>query len=415
MTKPRRFRLDIVGELEDRPRLLRAYGRVRGAELAVVLRPTEQRALFVLLGKESCVLWKHELEPGEKRTVGKLRLGKKTEIQVGSRVMQIVGELPAGLAKGQVVPVAVKSGRVRVLVGGDAPRVGTDEVVTADAVVRVKAMQRGLPPKGPMTLRGRWTGALVWDGVVPSIELKRKLAAYGTLVCRSTPMGWSWTFERAKRWYSGEKREEGSGYDTLMDAIEAGLTAAMRLVREACGVRDTSRRAALDDAWAATHPIAMPRERANPVEKLGAKGCGCKAKDEVTGLPEYDRMPRERGESAYGYARRMVSEANARVGEGHHRVAEDLLKEAERQAASLSGSKAQRVYEYVDHVRGKLSHYMASNRPSQTPEVEKDAILVAAFREAVRLAGSGRLLRPDGTGVPDVERNRSAVAEDARS
>lgn len=403
--KPRRFRLDIVGELEDRPRLLRAYGRVRGAELAVVLRPTEQRALFVVLGKESCVLWRHELEPGEKRTVGKLRLGKKTEVQVGGKALQIAGELPAGVANGQVVPVAVKGGRVRVLVGGDAPRVGDEQVVTADAVVRVKAMQRGLPPKGPMTLRGRWTGALVWDGGVPSVELKRKLAAYGTLVCRSAPMGWSWTFERAKRWYSGEKHEEGAGYNTLMDAIEAGLTAAMMLVREACGVRDTSRRGALDAGWAATHPMAEPKERANPTEKLGAKGCGCSKKvgvpatvsasargkpvvvrsEEVVTSRTYDRMPRETGESVYTYARRLVTEANSRIGEGHHRVAEELIVEAGRVAAGLSSSKAMRVHHYADKIRERLVE-RAPPPQAAAADDRKDQLLLTAFRDAVRSA-----------------------------
>lgn len=206
MTRPRRFRLDVVGEYEDRPRLLRAYGRVRGAELAVGLRPTEQRAVFVVLGKDACTMWLHALQPGEKRFVANLKLGRKTEIQVGAKLLQIAGELPAGLVNGQVVPVAVKGDRVRVLVGGDAPRVGREVVGSEEAVSKVKDLQRSVPAKGPATLRGRWMGALVWDGHQPSIELKRKLAAYGELVVRSTPQGWSWTFERAKRWYTGQKR-----------------------------------------------------------------------------------------------------------------------------------------------------------------------------------------------------------------
>jgi hypothetical protein len=396
MSKPRRFRLDIVGELEDRPRLLRAYGRVRGAELAVVLRPTEQRGLFVVLGKESCTLWEHQLEVGEKRTVGKLKIGKRTEVQVGAKVFQISGELQAGLANGQVVPVAVKNGRVRVLVGGDAPRVGKVEVRTPDAVAKVKALQRGVPAKGPHTLRGRWTGALIWDGAQPSVEVKRKLAAYGELVCRSAPQGWSWSFERAKRWYSGEKREEGAGYHTLMDAIEAGLTAAMLLVREACGVRDTSRRAALDEVWAERHPLPTPKERANPTDKLGAKGCGCSKKasepsgaraptrkparptDPITGRT-YDRMPRESGESVYTYARRMVTEANTRIGEGHHGLAKELLDEAGRVAAGLSSSKAMRVHHYADQIRERLPQ---PERPD-AGQSDKDQLLLSAFQQAI--------------------------------
>lgn len=407
--KPRRFRLDIVGELEDRPRLLRAYGRIRGAELAVVLRPTEHRGLFVVLGKESCTLWEHAFAAGEKRTLGKLKLGKKTEVQVGGKVFQIAGELPAGFTNGQVVPVAVKGGRVRVLVGGDAPQVGMTELELADAVSRVKALQRGLPPKGPMTLRGRWTGALVWDGS-PVIELKRKLAAYGTLVCRSGPLGWSWSFERSGRWYGEEKRQEGGGLPTLMEAIEGGITAAMLLVKEACGFRDTRRRAAVDVDWATTHPVVEPKARANPTEKLGGKGgCGCAKKEVVPGTvaapakskprvvkPKvskpvdaitgrtFDRMPRDSGESVYTYARRLVTEAGTRIGEGHHRVAEELLVEAARVAAGLSSSKAMRVHHYADQIRSRMSASGESITLVPKGDDGRDRLLLKAFSDAVR-------------------------------
>ncbi|MCB9746763.1 MAG: hypothetical protein H6740_29590 [Alphaproteobacteria bacterium] len=188
---------------------------------------------------------------------------------------------------------------------------------------------------------------------------------------------------------------------TLMDAIETGITAAMLLVREACGFRDTRRRAAVDADWASTHPISEPKERANPTERLGAKGgCACKKKAEVpatVGPPEepvvsddpligkrYDRMPRERGESVYTYARRLVTEASARAGEGHHRVARELLDEAGRVAAGLSGSKAARVHEHVDHVRGKLE---GARRP--VADVKKDEALIGAFRDALRQAVGG--------------------------
>lgn len=381
--KPRRFRLDIVGELEDRPRLLRAYGRVRGAELAVVLRPTEQRCVFVKLAKDDCTLWTADLQPGEKRTTGRLKLGKKSEVQVGAKVLQIAGTVPAGLGNRDIVRVAVSGGRARILLGGDAPRVGAEAVASSDAIARVKAAQRGVPPRGPQTLRGRWTGALIWDGTQPSIELKRKLAAYGTLVCRSAPTGWSWSFERSGRWYGEAKTREGSDVHTLMEAIEAGITEAMLLVKEACGYRDTRRRSAVDAEWAATHPLPEPKERANPTEKLGSKkGCGCSKPDAVTGRPEYARMPRDKGESAYAYVRRLVSEANARVGEGHASVAEELLVEAGRQAASLSGSKAQRVHEHIDHVRGKL-HGRGEGTDADVDR-GKDAALIGAFRDAVR-------------------------------
>ncbi|MCB9746764.1 MAG: hypothetical protein H6740_29595 [Alphaproteobacteria bacterium] len=103
----RRFRLDIVGELEDRPRLLRAYGKVRGAELAVVLRPTEHRGLFVVLGKEACTAWSADLVPSETRARGRLVIGAKTEVHVDGRAHRIAGTVPAGLADGTLVEVAL--------------------------------------------------------------------------------------------------------------------------------------------------------------------------------------------------------------------------------------------------------------------------------------------------------------------
>ena len=82
-------------------------------------------------------------------------------------------------------------------------------------------------------------------------------------------------------------------------------------------------------------------------------------------------MPRKTGESADTYARRLVSEANTRNGEGHHRVAEELLVEAGQVAAGLSSSKAMRVHSYADQVRDLL------------PDVQRDQALLGAFRDAV--------------------------------
>lgn len=197
--------------------------------------------------------------------------------------------------------------------------------------------------------------------------------------------------------------EEGDADLKRRQGVEAGLTAAMLLVREACGVRDTSRRAALDGAWAERHPLPTPKERANPVEKLGTKkGCACKTKDAVTANvaapPKpvedarpvdavtgrtYDRMPRQTGESVYTYARRLVTEANTRIGEGHHRVAEELLVEAGRVAAKLSSSKAMRVHHYADQIRERLQ---SMSRAELLLDASKDEALIDAFRDAVRSA-----------------------------
>jgi hypothetical protein len=165
-------------------------------------------------------------------------------------------------------------------------------------------------------------------------------------------------------------------------------------------VRDTSRRGALDEAWAATHPVAPPKTRANPIEKLGSKGCGCvkkaepapptqtpkkrsrrqpsKPKDAITGRT-YDRMPRETGESVYTYARRLVTEASSRIGEGHHRVAEELLVEAGRVAAKLSSSKATRVHTYADQIRARLPR----SSSGELAQADKDQLLLGAFQQAI--------------------------------
>lgn len=73
---------------------------------------------------------------------------------------------------------------------------------------------------------------------------------------------------------------------------------------------------------------------------------------ETVGL---DRMPKKKTESAYTYARRLLSEAGSRVGEGHHHVVRELLDEAGRQATKLSGSKASAIYQRIEYVEGKLA------------------------------------------------------------
>ncbi|MFH1464555.1 MAG: hypothetical protein ABIO70_09215 [Pseudomonadota bacterium] len=225
--KPKRFRLDIVGPIEDQPRLLRAYGRACGGEAALVLRPTEGRGVLVLVSKEGSWKWEASAET-------------------------------------------------------DSPLRPSAEITAAEAVKLVKDYQKKPPAAGPTTLRGRWSGVLICDEGQPAVELKRKLATYGTLVVRShREQGWSWRFERGEKWFSDEGVTEGQGLPTLSAAIEAGVLGAMRLVKEACSFRDTRRRAAHDPAWAERHPIKPPRPTSNPTERFegkAAKGRGRKKK-----------------------------------------------------------------------------------------------------------------------------------------
>ncbi len=215
--KPKRFRLNIVGPIEDQPRLLRAYGKACGGEAALVLRPTEGRGVLVLVSKEGA--WKWE--------------------------------------QGQ---------------DGDSPQRPGTEITAAQAVKLIKDLQKSPPQAGPTTLRGRWSGVLVCDDGQPRVELKRSLAAYGVLHVRSErEQGWAWRFERGEKWFSDGGVTEGQGLPTLSAAIEAGVLGAMRLVREACSFRDTRRRAAHDGDWAQRHPIKPPKPTSNPTERFEGK------------------------------------------------------------------------------------------------------------------------------------------------
>ena len=118
----------------------------------------------------------------------------------------------------------------------------------------------GVPKAGPTTLLGRWTSTMTCDAGQPCVELRRKLATYGTLTVTSHPTtGWAWSFERAEKWFANESVTTGDDLDTLSAAIEAGVPGAMALVREACSFHDTRRRAADDPTYAAKHAVSPRR------------------------------------------------------------------------------------------------------------------------------------------------------------
>jgi hypothetical protein len=210
----KRFRLSMLGADEDVPRLARAYGRACDGEFGLVMRPIERSAVLVLVHKDgSAHSWKADEQ--------------------------------------------------------DALSVPTTETTAAAAVAEVKQAQKDPPKPGSLTLRGRWTGYLYCEGGQPRIELKRKLATYGTLWVFCTPgQGWSWTFERAGKWFGDEGTISGNGSKTLVEAIKAAVMGSLELVQEACGFRDTHRRAAHDEGWADKHPIRKREPKRNPVDRL---------------------------------------------------------------------------------------------------------------------------------------------------
>jgi len=151
----------------------------------------------------------------------------------------------------------------------DAPLKPILETTAADAVSQVKTAQKSPPKPGPLTLRGRWTGYLYCEGGQPRVELKRKLATYGTLwVFSNGTDGWAWSFERSQKWFGEAGLTEGKGGSTLQEAIRSAVLGAMELVHEACGFRDTHRRAAHDADWADRHPIRKREPKRNPVDRL---------------------------------------------------------------------------------------------------------------------------------------------------
>ena len=214
---PKRFRLNLVNAAEDVPRLVRAYGRACDGEFALVLRPREQRGVLVLVTKKD-----------------------------GARMW--------------------RSGEG----ASDAPGLPESAIAPADAVKLVKVEQKALPTVGPITLRGQWSGQLICDGGQPRVELRRKLAAYGTLALVSSPEGWTWTVERSEKWFSEPGSDTGTA-TTLLRGIEAGLARAMGLLGEACSHRDSRRRAAFDTGYAEAHPVRPAREGKDPTERMKVK------------------------------------------------------------------------------------------------------------------------------------------------
>jgi hypothetical protein len=282
---PKKFRLSFVNAAEDVPRLVRAYGRACQGEFALVMRPPEQRGVLVLVRKDGATFWRSGEAPATdtRRRVpaevvrahdGSLRLSPLT---VGSGGATWLPYEPAGLRVGQRVTMAfdpddqfahVVTDTPRA--HGDAPGVPSSAVNAKDAVALIRTEQKAVPKPGPITLKGQWSGYLHCDGGTPRVELVRKLAAYGVLTITSSPEGWTWSVARTEKWFSKPGTDTGTDA-TLLKAIEGGLARAMGLLGEACSVRDSRRRAALDTSFAVEHPIKPAAEGKDPTERLRPK------------------------------------------------------------------------------------------------------------------------------------------------
>lgn len=262
----KRFRLDITGKLEDRPRLLRAYGKIPGGEVALVLRPTAYSGVLVHVTKDGATQWSAGAEnvPADWPRVRVAVERGETTVLDGPLTGRVLNA-PV-LARGSGSVALGPDGQVE-LVDGDTPRVPGDVIDARTAVAALKRAQQDVPKAGASTLRGQWSGTLTWDAG-PYVELRRKLAAYGSLVVNSGADGWRWRFEREAHWFASAGQEGDGPFATLVQAIDAGMLGALGLVRPACGVRDTRRRGAYDPAWAETHPLPEPKESSDPTERL---------------------------------------------------------------------------------------------------------------------------------------------------
>jgi len=281
----KRFRLSIVGADEDMPRLVRAYGRACQGEFGLVLRPPEQRGVLVLVTKKDGAF---EWRSGDS-TASRLERANAEVLREDTVRLRVLDgdyadshfapyeDVPATYKHGDWVEIVfapddqfahlaerAKGGR-----GVDSPQTPRASVTAAAAVAAVKDAQKRPPKVGPVTLRGRWTGYLYCEGGQPRVELKRRLATYGTLwVFSNGSDGWAWTFERASKWFGGSGETFGQGLPTLQGAVHIAVLGAMTLVKDACSFRDTHRRAAHDEDYAEKYPIKKREPKRNPTERL---------------------------------------------------------------------------------------------------------------------------------------------------
>ncbi len=212
-----KFRLNIVGAEEDVPRVLLAYGKGCGGEVAFVMRPRDNTAVLVhQVKKEPAKVWRTDL-----------------------------GHAPSHAPESDTAP--------------------------SDAVAEIRRMKANPPPVGPATLKGTWKGTLLCIEGTPSVQLERRVASYGTLHLKSTNDGrWTASFVRAQKWFSTAKQESVTR-DGLNVAIAAGMGLVIGLVSEACSFRDTHRRNAVDAGFAAQYPPRVRPEPRDPTERYQGK------------------------------------------------------------------------------------------------------------------------------------------------
>ena len=212
----RSFRLDMVNAAEDIPRVIRAFVKVGKVECALVIRPHDGQGILV-----------HSQDGQAWKWMG---------------------------------------------VDSDIPQRPEEPVAPRVAIPLLRGAQASLPKQGPVTLRGMWSGKIACDRGQPKISLQRKVASYGVLHIWSDSVAkvWRWQVARTEKWFSRPGQSDGNA-SSLVVAIQQGLASAMGLLGEACSVRDSRRRSALDSEYAELHPIKVAREGKDPTERFNPK------------------------------------------------------------------------------------------------------------------------------------------------
>jgi hypothetical protein len=204
--------LQIVGAGEDYPRLITAYRSIKGTQVAYALRPTTGEGANALVHKDG-----------------------------GSFLHRFAD------ADFPVAPTAPEP---------------PDRLLTV-----LKNTKNGLTKAGPITLKGQWRGKLHVDveSKLWRVELVRKIASYGTIILISQHNGWFWRIERAAKWFvpthTGHPTRNVVPEKRLLNAIRDAYRAALDLVGQACGMRDTQRRQAHDADYATRYPVRPPADR----------------------------------------------------------------------------------------------------------------------------------------------------------
>lgn len=218
----KKHKIFIDNAAEDVPRVMVSVGNACGGEFALILRPQDDQHVLVHQTRSSSKVWEAE------------------------------------------------AGKARV------PQMPTRELPAKEAIALVKSARKVESTLGPITYRGQWKGYVTCaegegPSAGPAVVLERKVSSYVTVRVVGHGKKWVWTVIRQGKWFKGPAEKVGEDI-RLHAALTVALREAVGAASEACGVRDTSRRAAHDPAYAAQHPVKPAKAPAkDPTDKLKAK------------------------------------------------------------------------------------------------------------------------------------------------